>query len=58
MHTQMYSLCFKKLKESINMIRESYKIGKESNQIYSVWDKNKEWSILSSGTSSDNHING
>lgn len=54
----MYSLCFKKLKESINMIRESYKIGKESNQIYSVWDKNKEWSILSSGTSSDNHING
>lgn len=30
----------------------------KSNQIYSIWDKNKEWSILSSGTSSDNHING
>lgn len=30
----------------------------KSNQIYSIWDKNKEWSILSSGTSSDNHRNG
>ena len=61
MHTQMYSLSlFQEVKGKYQrdkrIIQDMKRI--KSNQIYSVWDKNKEWSILSSGTSSDNHING
>lgn len=57
-HKCILSLCFKKLKyeHDKRIIQDMKRI--KSNQIYSVWDKNKEWNILSSRTSSDNHING